>query len=185
MKPFSIVVATDTNNGIGKNGQLPWHLPGDLKYFRELTSKTKAPDKKNAVIMGRKTWESIPPKFRPLAGRINIVLTKNKDLEVPVEVYKAQDFDQAFEILEKAPLMDLVENIYVIGGAKTYQEALKKPECQKLYITQVLHSFSCDAFFPPYRLEFERRNLSKPHIDGDTTYYFTEYVRTRASSVII
>jgi dihydrofolate reductase/thymidylate synthase len=57
-------------------GSLPWSLPGDLKYFRELTQRTSDPAKQNAVIMGRKTWESIPVKFRPLAGRINVVLTR-------------------------------------------------------------------------------------------------------------
>ena len=185
MRPFSIVVATDINNGIGKNGQLPWHLPGDLKYFRELTSLTKAPEKKNAVIMGRKTWESIPSKFRPLPGRINIVLTRNKDLDVPMEVYKAKSFLEAFKMLEKQSLKDLIENVYVIGGAKTYQEAIKQPECQKLYITQILHSFPCDAFFPSYRVVFERRHLSQPHKDGDITYYFSEYVRSQAFSVIV
>ena len=58
-------------------GSLPWNLPGDLRYFKELTSRTTDPAKRNAVIMGRKTWESIPPKFRPLPGRVNVVLSRS------------------------------------------------------------------------------------------------------------
>ncbi len=58
-------------------GTLPWSIPGDLRYFKELTSRTADPGKQNAVIMGRKTWESLPPKFRPLPGRLNVVLSRN------------------------------------------------------------------------------------------------------------
>ena len=68
--PFQIVVAVCKNGGIGKVGRLPWSLPGDLKYFRELTSKTTSKKKQNAVIMGRKTWESIPEKVRRRKRRI-------------------------------------------------------------------------------------------------------------------
>ena len=74
---FQLVVAATRKLGIGKHGSMPWKLPGDMAYFKELTSKTADSSKQNAVIMGRKTWESIPLKFRPLPGRINVVLTRN------------------------------------------------------------------------------------------------------------
>lgn len=73
---FQIVVAATRKLGIGKGGTMPWKLPGDMAYFKELTSRTADPAKQNAVVMGRKTWESIPPKFRPLPGRVNVVLTR-------------------------------------------------------------------------------------------------------------
>lgn len=73
---FQLVVAATRKLGIGKNGSMPWKLPGDMAYFKEITSKTADSAKQNAVVMGRKTWESIPPKFRPLPGRINVVLTR-------------------------------------------------------------------------------------------------------------
>lgn len=73
---FQIVVAATRKLGIGKGGTMPWKLPGDMAYFKELTSRTADPSKQNAVVMGRKTWESIPPKFRPLPGRVNVVLTR-------------------------------------------------------------------------------------------------------------
>ena len=73
---FQLVVAATRKLGIGKAGSMPWKLPGDMAYFKEITSRTADPGKQNAVIMGRKTWESIPSKFRPLPGRINVVLTR-------------------------------------------------------------------------------------------------------------
>ena len=74
---YQLVVAATRKLGIGKSGTMPWKLPGDMAYFKELTSKTAESGKQNAVIMGRKTWESIPPKFRPLPNRVNVVLTRN------------------------------------------------------------------------------------------------------------
>ena len=84
--PFSLIVAMDSQNGIGKNGQLPWHLPADLKHFKEITCTVRDPKKQNVVLMGRKTWDSIPEKFRPLPGRINVVLTRHPDLKFPLGV---------------------------------------------------------------------------------------------------
>lgn len=74
---FQIVVAATRKLGIGKAGTMPWKLPGDMAYFKELTMRTADPAKQNAVVMGRKTWESIPPKFRPLPGRVNVVLSRS------------------------------------------------------------------------------------------------------------
>ncbi len=68
-------MAATRAGGIGKDGKLPWHLPGEMAFFKELTSKTRDASKRNAVVMGRRTWESLPPKFRPLPGRLNVVLS--------------------------------------------------------------------------------------------------------------
>lgn len=73
--PMNLIAAVDTQMGIGKNDTLPWHLPKDFKQFVALTQTTEDPSKMNAVLMGRKCWDSIPEKFRPLSGRINVVLS--------------------------------------------------------------------------------------------------------------
>lgn len=74
--PFQLVVATTLQRGIGRDGTMPWHLPADMAYFKSLTSQvTSFEEKRNAVVMGRKTWESIPDKFKPLAKRINVVIS--------------------------------------------------------------------------------------------------------------
>ena len=83
MSRLTIIVAATSTNGIGKGGQLPWRLPKEMAYFAKVTNA--APEgKTNAVIMGRNTWESIPPKFQPLQKRTNIVLSRNKDLDLCV-----------------------------------------------------------------------------------------------------
>ncbi|KAF9588292.1 hypothetical protein IFM89_008709 [Coptis chinensis] len=74
LRSYQVVVATTQTMGIGKDGKLPWNLPSDLKFFKEVTMVTPDPGKRNAVIIGRKTWESIPPEKRPLPGRLNVVL---------------------------------------------------------------------------------------------------------------
>ena len=86
MKFNLIVAACGKSLGIGLNGELPWKLQSEMKYFAETTSKTKDCDKMNAVIMGRKTWESIPLKFRPLKNRFNVILSRQADYSLNSEV---------------------------------------------------------------------------------------------------
>ena len=88
MKFNLIVAACGKSLGIGLNGELPWRLKSEMKYFAETTSRTKDPDKINAVIMGRKTWESIPIKFKPLKNRFNVVLSRQPNYSLNNEVDK-------------------------------------------------------------------------------------------------
>ncbi|MEC9071661.1 MAG: dihydrofolate reductase, partial [Myxococcota bacterium] len=83
MRSFAIVVAADEGWGIGKDGDLAWHLPGDMRWFREITTGKRTDDVLNTVIMGRKTWDSIPPRFRPLPDRHNVVVSRNRNLVLP------------------------------------------------------------------------------------------------------
>ncbi len=145
MKPFSIIVALDQKNGIGKAGALPWQIPADLKYFAQTTSQTEDQGKQNAIIMGRKTWDSLPSDKKPLQNRINVVLSRNPNLELPAGVLQFGGLNEALLALHTSPR---VEQAFVIGGASLYQEAVLHEMLDKIYITKIENSFECDVFFP-------------------------------------
>jgi dihydrofolate reductase/thymidylate synthase len=174
MKPFSIIVAFDSQYGIGKKGQLPWHLALDLKHFKEITTTVTDPTKKNAVIMGRKTWESLLAQFRPLPGRVNLVLSKEGKLSLPSEVLCSQSLDNALNRLSSLN----IENIFVIGGAQIYAHAMIHPLCQKLYVTQVQGEYGCDAFFPPISSQqFSPVSTSQQYQEDGIIFQFSDYLR--------
>ncbi|MEK7558884.1 MAG: dihydrofolate reductase [Patescibacteria group bacterium] len=149
----SIIVAIDEKRGIGKNNSIPWHLSADLKRFKALTTG-------HTIIMGRKTWDSLPKK--PLPNRLNIVLSRDSsrqevqaDPESPVLFF--------FELnlaLKEAIGFETERNkenpeIFIIGGAQIFQQAIDMGVADRLYLTQVEGDFGCDTFFPDYA-EFKK-----------------------------
>jgi dihydrofolate reductase len=132
MTILSMIVATANNRVIGKDNQMPWHLPADLQYFKAMTLN-------KPIIMGRKTFESIG---RPLPGRRNIVITRDKG-------YQAAGIELASSVEEALALADGVEEVMVIGGGKIYQHCL--PEAQRLYITHIDLEVDGDTYFPDYQ----------------------------------
>lgn len=147
---FSIVVARAQNQGIGYRGDLPWpRLAQDLKFLAKKTTQTDNKDKQNAIIMGRRTWESIPERIRPLKNRYNIVLSSRKSEELPGAHLVCPALSVAMETIQSPPLSDLIESVFILGGASVYEEAMRSPCCEKLYITEVLAEFPADVFFPP------------------------------------
>ena len=151
---------------IGRGGDLPWRLSADLKRFKRLTMG-------HHLVMGRKTWESIPEKHKPLTGRINVVVTHNTSLNLPGKILKAHSLDSALAALDT----DGVENIFVIGGGQIYGESLQNPQCKELLVTHIMASFDCDTFFPPFDSTFRPIYLSQHFFDKDIEYYFCEYQR--------
>ena len=123
LRGFQIVVAATSKMGIGKQGQLPWKLPTDMKFFKTVTATTSSPAKKNAVIMGRLTWESIPEKFRPLPGRLNVVLTRSGIKRTPEGVVVSGSLDAALALLASPPYSSEVETVFVIGGGQVFKYA--------------------------------------------------------------
>jgi len=174
IRPFAIIVAFDSQYGIGKDGKLPWSLPLDLKHFKEITTLLTNPAKKNAVIMGRKTWESLPEKFRPLPGRVNLVLSKEGGLNLPSGVLCSKDLDDALMVLSTPD----IENVFVIGGAQIYALALNHPLCQKLYVTHVQGEYGCDAFFPPIAKQFFPISASESYKEQNISFHFSDYLRS-------
>ena len=151
---FDIVVAHDLNNGIGKDNTLVWKLPEDMARFKKITTSTQDEMKQNVVIMGRKTYESIPKKFRPLPNRINLVISRTK-------VYKEDNthccssIEQALEKSNQLHSEQTIERIFCIGGSQLYREMITHPLCNHLYITKIHKTFNCDAFFPSYTDTFK------------------------------
>ena len=131
---ISIIVAVSENNVIGKDNTLIWHLPADMKYFKEKTSG-------HCVITGRKNYESIPEKFRPLPNRTNIIITRQNEYAAPGAII-VSSIEGAIEKAKETG----DNEIFIIGGAEIYKQSIHLTD--KLYITKIRHSFDGDAFFP-------------------------------------
>ena len=132
---LSIIVAVSENGIIGKDNQLIWHLPADLKFFKETT-------KGHAVIMGRKNFESIPEKFRPLPGRTNIIVSRDRN-------YKADGCILVHSIEDAIAYAKSIneEEAFIIGGGEIYKQSMDLIDC--LYITRVHSNFDGDTYFKP------------------------------------
>lgn len=119
-RTFQVVVAATRKLGIGKDGKLPWKLPSDLKFFKKITLFTLDPGRKNAVIMGRKTWESIPVDNRPLPGRLNVVLTRSGSFDIATaeNVVICGSMNSALDLLAASPYCLSIEKVFVIGGGQ-------------------------------------------------------------------
>ena len=160
---LSIIVAIAQNGAIGKNNDLLWHLGSDLKRFKQLTMG-------HPVVMGRKTWESLPKK--PLPGRQNIVMTNNPDFEA-----EGATVVHSVNGLFKA-LKDCDEEVFVMGGAAIYEALL--PFTKRLYITRVYRDYDADVYFPTIDMsEFTLVKFGEPMYDEESglDYAYEEYDR--------
>jgi dihydrofolate reductase len=134
----SLVVAMDRARGIGKNNDLMWHLPADMKFFRETTTG-------HIVVMGRKNYESIPEKFRPLPNRENAVLSRSAGFTAE-GCLVFQSLEACFDHYRN----ESERTVYIIGGGQIYNEALKSGKVTEMYITHVDHVYGADTFFPEF-----------------------------------
>ncbi len=162
---ISLLVAHTSNRTIGRDGALPWHLPADMGRFRELTTG-------HTVLMGRKTFESLPDAYRPLPNRRNLVLSRNREWSAPgAEVFP--DLPSALDACK--------EECFVIGGGDTYSEAL--PRAERVYATEIEKTVEGDTFFPALAedewrcVEHSERMLENGH-----AFTFRTYERTTESS---
>ncbi len=129
---LNMIFARAANGVIGNNNTLPWHLPEDMAHFKRLTSGCP-------VIMGRKTWDSLPPRFRPLPGRINIVITRQLDWQAP-GAQTASGLNEAITLCESS------QQVWIIGGAQIYAQA--EALAQRIEVTEIAQDFEGDAFAP-------------------------------------
>lgn len=160
---ISAIVAVDNNWGIGFNGDLLEHIPEDLKYFKELTSG-------NAVVMGRKTWDSLPKK--PLPNRTNIIISNKGNVLLENGAIRLNLDDLLLGIRE------FEDDVFVIGGGQIYKELL--PYCDRVYVTKIFKDHAnIDTYFPNLDEsdEWVPAMQSALHTYKDLTYQFWEYDR--------
>ncbi len=158
---ISLVVARAANGTIGLDGSLPWHLPSDMRHFRELTAG-------HTVLMGHNTFESIPPKYRPLPQRRNLVLSSNAELKLPgAEVF--QDLSSA--------LAACGGECFVIGGSTVYDETLAVAD--RVYATEIDAEIVGDVFFPELPpAEWRCSQRSERIFENELAFDFAVYERT-------
>lgn len=158
------IVAVDNNWGIGKEGGLLVHLPGDMQYFKEKTTG-------KVVVMGRTTFESLPGK-KPLKDRVNIVLTRNSDF-APEGCIRCSSMGELFKVLENYDM----EDVFIIGGADIYRQF--SPYCSGHLVTKINAVFDADKHFENLDLrgDLELVGESEAQNDNGVEYRFTEYRR--------
>ncbi|MCK6392883.1 dihydrofolate reductase [Zoogloea sp.] len=161
---LALIAACGHGRVIGIDNQLPWHLPEDMKFFRETT-------RGKPVIMGRKTWESLPDAFRPLPGRLNIVVSRNGD-------YQAAGGRVVGSLQAALNAASDAEIAFVIGGAELFSQAL--PLADRLILTEIDQDYPGDAFFPAFSPDEWVEASRKPQISATgLPFAFVTYERRR------
>lgn len=160
---IALIYARAANGTIGKGGTMPWHLPEDLAHFKRLTSGCP-------VIMGRKTWDSLPERFRPLPGRRNIVITR-QDNWSQNGVQRASSLPEALQMCEPAA------TVWVMGGAQIYAQAL--PLAARVEVTEIAQDFDGDTFAPALGPEWQQAAREDHVSAGGLPLSFVRYQRQR------
>lgn len=160
---FEIIVAVDESNGIGKENSLPWTIPTDMRHFRNTTKFVLDKSKMNAVIMGRKTYESIR---KPLPGRLSIIISSSME---PISSLKiARSIEDSIKYVEED---DQIETAFVIGGGDIYKQFIKHPLCTKIHLTKLNYNYNCDTFFPQIPSNFKECDISTAiHLDKNDDF---------------
>lgn len=159
---LALIAAHARDRVIGIDNRMPWHLPEDMKFFRETT-------RGKPVIMGRKTWESLPDAFRPLPGRANIVVSRNA-------AYPADGATVVGSLPDALTAAGDADIVFVMGGAELYRQAL--PIADRLYLTEIDADFAGDAFFPELTTDDWREAQRNPQVAASgLTFAFVTYER--------
>lgn len=152
-----IVVAVSENGVIGKDGDIPWHFPEDMKHFKNTTMG-------NPVVMGSNTYRSLPEDYTPLPGRENIVLTRSGIEDESVD--EANSLEEAWEIADKYS-----DKVFIIGGASIYEQTLE--DADRMILTRIHEEYDGDTFFP----DWNQKNWKEVERDDRKELSFIEYVK--------
>ncbi|HEY9223082.1 MAG TPA: dihydrofolate reductase [Variovorax sp.] len=162
---LNLIYARAANGVIGKDNALPWHLPEDMAHFKRMTAGCP-------VVMGRKTWDSLPPRFRPLPGRRNIVVTRQSG-------WQADGAERAGSLPEAMALSADAAEVWVIGGAQIYAEAA--PLAQRAVVTEIGRDFEGDAHAPSLGAGWQETARETHVAANGLPFGFVTYLRQEAS----
>ncbi len=166
LPPLHLIYARAANGVIGKDNAMPWHLPEDMAHFKQLTQGC-------VVIMGRKTWDSLPPRFRPLPGRTNIVVTRQGDWQAEGAL-RADSLAQALQQAQAAST-EPSRPVWVMGGAQIYAQAL--PLASRVEVTEIAQDFDGDAYAPTLDAHWVEATRSEHISTNGLPFHFVSYVR--------
>lgn len=162
-----LIVAHDERRGIGRHGDMPWHVPGDMKWLARTTKATTDPARRNALIMGLTTYYSIPPQRRPLAGRTNIIVS-SRTPALETDAVVAGDLDIALKLARQ---LEDVEDVYIFGGGSVYEQAIDRLIPDELLVTLIPGSYDCDRFFPEIPDAYRQVSSEPVEYDGITVHH--------------
>ena len=163
---YSHICAIAQNHTIGINNQLPWNISADMKFFKEKTWK-------KIVVMGRKTFESLP---KPLAHRLNIVISRNKNYQVPNSVLLCNSLASVYTLCESMDRSLYGDEVFIIGGGEIYKQSL--PKVSFIYLTLVHQNYTGDSFYPLIPKDQFRQIHKKTH-SGNPSFSFITYQRIK------
>ena len=164
---LKLIAATSTNNALGKDNQLVWHLPDDFKRFKALTSN-------HFIVLGRKTFESFP---KPLPNRTHVIITRNRNYEAPEGCIVVSSLEKAIEVCPKE------EEVFIIGGGEIYKQSIDVAD--KIELTRVHTEVEADTFFPEidpkkWKVVFEEQHLKDEKHAFDFTFITYQKIESKS-----
>ena len=162
---INMIFARSANGVIGNNNAMPWHLPEDLAHFKKLTLGSP-------VIMGRKTWDSLPTKFRPLPGRTNVVITRQTG-------WQAEGAQTAGSLIDALALCQLASDVWIIGGAQIYAQA--EPLASRIEVTHIDKIYQGDAFAPTLGSQWQQTQKVAQVSSTGLNFSFITYTRQKGT----
>ena len=162
---INMIFARSANGVIGNNNAMPWHLPEDLAHFKKLTLGSP-------VIMGRKTWDSLPTKFRLLPGRTNVVITRQTG-------WQAEGAQTAGSLIDALALCQLASDVWIIGGAQIYAQA--EPLASRIEVTHIDKIYQGDAFAPTLGSQWQESQKEDHVSSTGLNFSFITYTRQKGT----
>ena len=162
---INMIFAQSANGVIGNNNALPWHLPEDLAHFKKLTLGSP-------VIMGRKTWNSLPAKFRPLPGRTNVVITRQAN-------WHAEGAQRACSLVDALAICQAASDVWIIGGAQIYAQA--EPLAHRIEVTHIDKTYEGDAFAPTLSNQWQQSQKQDYVSSTGLNFSFITYTRQKGT----